>query len=354
MSLFIRDWSVVSPLGIGRSEFQSFIEQRTEQQATDWTSHPTYPTLFESFDKKKHLGKKGVRGMDQLGAYATTASQLLSQQTEALTDQDHSKVAVVLGTGTGSVKSQIEFIKDLHVQERVEWVDPIQFPQTVMNCAAGQVSIWHKFTGVNTTISSGYQSGVTACEYANNLFGQNRVDWALVGAAEEYSEYSRNMFPHASTHLHHDHPMGEGCAMLLASREKQEHTVAEILGSQRFAWLARQSSDQRSATLSQLIGDALQKVAGSIPVNRICFNAFSDDEHKVVQSLVQNNAVLNSAKTICSNALLGDCSSSTAIFQVCLLLATYPPSEAASIDLVLTNDVAGGVALTIIQQGVCE
>jgi len=354
MSLYVRDWTAVSPLGIGRAAFQSAVRNYLSDSTISGRVTSEAPTLFESFDKKLYLGKKGVRGMDRLGAYATIASHLLANETEELNNHDHSRIGVVLGTGTGSLKSQITFIEDLHVQERVEWVDPIQFPQTVMNCAAGQVSIWHRFTGVNMTVSSGYHSGVTACEYAGNLFRQNRVDWILVGSAEEHCQYSRNLFPHNRPELQKEQNLGEGCAMVLVSRQLQAETVAEIFGYQRYTYSARQSNRERIATLIYLIESRMAARKNTTTIRRICFNAFSDQEHELVNSLVNGSSKLTNAEIICSNTILADCLSSTNAFQLCLLLAANKLSAEPCIDTIITFDVSGGISLTFIQHGACE
>ena len=354
MSLYIHDWTTVSPLGIGLEDFKASVAMELPRCFDNLEATPKRSTVFESFDKKMHLGKKGVRGMDQLGAYATIASKLLVDRTDVLENHDSSRVGVILGTGTGSLKSQIEFIKELHTSERVEWVNPIQFPQTVMNCAAGQVSIWHKFTGVNATVSSGHHSAVTACNYAENLFAQDRLDWALVGSAEENCEYSSYLYLKNRPNLFKQHSLGEGCAMFLVSRKYHSESIAQVCKFERYAWLSRKTPEERTEILRQLIEESVSGLTES--VCRICYNAFSSQDHELVQSLLEQTSVLQSAQPICSNSIVADCFSSTAGFQLCLLLAIaleHPETtqQEQSVDISLTIDTSGGVAITVLKKG---
>lgn len=354
MSLFIYDWEVVSPVGIGKELFTQAVNEKLAQ-GDDFSSDGscTGSVVFEDFDKKAYLGKKGVRGMDNLGAYATVASHLMVGNRAAFTDDERARVGVVLGTGTGSVKSQLEFIQDLHVQEQVEWVNPIQFPQTVMNCAAGQVSIWHHFTGVNTTVSGGYHSGVTALEYASNALRQSRVDQVFVGCAEEHSPYAKYLFPVDDRALRGTQHLGEGCAMFLAGERCLNNNDAELFGFRRFAYFKRHSREKQIDDLSRAIGNVLQDRDGrESGLRRICFNRFSHAEEAVIEGVKQRLPEAKRAASWCSNTVVADCLSASTGFQLGLLMAANGFSEEAdSLDLAVTFDPSGGVAVSFLKHG---
>lgn len=354
MNIFIRDWEVVSPAGVGKQAFT-----QTARKALAAKNEPSVeadamgPFTFKDFDKKKYLGKKGVRGMDGLGAYATVASHLLVCSRPELLDSDRSRVGVVLGTGTGSVKSQIEFIRDLRVLEQVEWVDPIQFPQTVMNCAAGQVSIWHRFTGVNTTVSGGYHSGITAFEYAANALKQSRVDRVLVGCAEEYSPYSQCLLPVDGRDLRKTQRLGEGCVIFLAERQRTEESDIEVIGLQRLAYFNRYDPQQRVDGLVREITNTRRRNGlNKARLRRICFNRFSKLETEIVHELGSRLTDGITINLLCSNGVIADCMSATTGLQFGLLLAVGSlPDQAPGWDLVLTFDPSGGVAMSILRYG---
>src|SRR5699024_7600310 len=76
---------------------------------------------------------------------------------------------LVLGTHTGSAQSIMDFTRESLVSAKPFYVDPSLFPNTVMNCAAGQSAIWHQLKGPNTTIAGGRGTGLLALQYALRL-----------------------------------------------------------------------------------------------------------------------------------------------------------------------------------------
>ena len=55
----------------------------------------------------------------------------------------------------------------------------------MLNAAAGQVAIWHKLRGINTTIATGATSGVHALGYGMQMIRLGRADAVVAGGAEE-------------------------------------------------------------------------------------------------------------------------------------------------------------------------
>ncbi|MET1255383.1 beta-ketoacyl synthase chain length factor [Aliikangiella maris] len=344
MSMYIYDWSVVSPLAVGKEKFIEKINQLFVHNDLQFDE----AFRFEAFNRKDYLGKKGVRNMDELGAYATTASKLIvDSHLQAFANKN--EVGVILGTATGSIKSQVDFIRDIHEQEMIEWINPIQFPQTVMNCAAGQVSIWHQFTGVNTTISGGYQSTVSAFEYAANCFKNTRVKQLLVGGVEEYSDYSQALLP---KEIAHQQVLGEGCALFWVGNQSQSATDTQLLLSKRYAYFNRLESNEIVDKLAKEIHRILDnhRIESQL-ISHICFNQFTTRESQIVTQL--NQALTNgNAKQVCSNDYLADCLSATSGLQLALLLAdnSYTKQE-NSIAISVTFDPRGRVGLIILKTG---
>lgn len=346
MQLFIHDWTAVSPIGVGKEEFTKSVSQKFLIKKTSLSEH----VCFDSFNKKTHLGKKGVRNMDDLGAYATTASQLLVNENPYAFD-DKSQVGVILGTATGSIKSQVDFIRDIHEQEMIEWINPIQFPQTVMNCAAGQVSIWHQFTGVNATVSSGFHSGISAIEYANNAFNQQRINFALVGCAEEFSAYSNAILPKQDT-LSDKQKIGEGCAMFLVSNKALSKSDVEIIKAKRLSYFNRFSLNDKLEKLLSFILQTLEKHGlDNNELLNICFNCFSNDELSLVKEISKKLSP-NKTELLCSNDYVADCLSATSGMQTAILLAHRNISDSTNkYGLALSFDPSGRVGILILKYG---
>jgi 3-oxoacyl-[acyl-carrier-protein] synthase II len=70
------------------------------------------------------------------------------------------------------------------------YVNPMEFPNTVINSPAGQAAIKYKLRGVNSTISAGLVSGLYAIHYAAEFLRFGRATALLAGGVEELCEES--------------------------------------------------------------------------------------------------------------------------------------------------------------------
>lgn len=89
--------------------------------------------------------------------------------------------AFALGTTTGSAQSMMDFTRDSLTSEQPFFVDPARFPNTVMNCAAGQSAIWYQLKGPNATIAGGRTAALHALNYSRRLLGSGRARTVLCG-----------------------------------------------------------------------------------------------------------------------------------------------------------------------------
>src|SRR5690606_28313457 len=76
------------------------------------------------------------------------------------------RVGFSLGTRCGSVSGTAGFIRDTFVNKRPYMVNPVKFPNAVINCAASQAAIRIGAKAVNTTVSGGRMSGLLALRHA--------------------------------------------------------------------------------------------------------------------------------------------------------------------------------------------
>jgi 3-oxoacyl-[acyl-carrier-protein] synthase II len=144
------------------------------------------------FTPQTWLGTKGIRVLDRAARLLAVASQMaLSstglQQPEA--SEGDPDLGLVCGTMFGSVHSITSF--DWSGQtEGVNYVNPMEFPNTVINSPAGQAAIKFKLRGVNSTISAGLASGLFAIHYASEFLKFGRASALLAGGVEELCEES--------------------------------------------------------------------------------------------------------------------------------------------------------------------
>jgi len=212
-------WSVVSPLGSSSTDFAEGL--RTDRPAVAELDPARWPgpyrraCLVPGFDAVTALGRKGTRSMDRASALAVTAvGNLLNDGGARLSGVDDS-LGLALGTSIGSVQSTVDFTRDSLVNARPYLVDPARFPNTVMNCAAGQAAIWHRLKGPNATVAGGRATGLLVLRYASRLLRAGHATALLGGAVEEFSTARAWLRWHAGGRTDPDAVLGEGVALWL-------------------------------------------------------------------------------------------------------------------------------------------
>jgi 3-oxoacyl-[acyl-carrier-protein] synthase II len=149
-----------------------------------------------NFNPQPWLGNKGIRVLDRSARLLCVAAHMaltatgLQQQEGAEGDPN---LGMVCGTMFGSVHSITSFDWS-GVTEGPTYVNPMEFPNTVINSPAGQAAIKHKLRGVNSTISAGLVSGLYAIHYAAEFLRFGRATALLAGGVEELSEEAQVSF----------------------------------------------------------------------------------------------------------------------------------------------------------------
>ncbi|MFF5176404.1 beta-ketoacyl synthase N-terminal-like domain-containing protein [Micromonospora sp. NPDC000316] len=142
------------------------------------------------FDVRARLGRRGTSFYDRATALAVVAcGEALSDSGLTVDDTNRARIGMVLGTTVGSLKSTSDYSRETLVQEKPYLVNPMLFPNTVMNCAAGQAAIRHGLKGINATVTGGSLAFFHALRYAGNAIRRGYVDTMLVGAVEEFSAH---------------------------------------------------------------------------------------------------------------------------------------------------------------------
>ncbi|MFC5286674.1 beta-ketoacyl synthase N-terminal-like domain-containing protein [Actinokineospora guangxiensis] len=220
MRVAITAWSAQSAHSGGKSGFAGAVNRRRSAVADD-------RAVLADFDAREALGRKGTRSMDRLTGLAVhTVGGLLAEHAPERGASWSTDTALVLGTTTGSAESMMEFTRSALEGERPYHVDPARFPNTVMNCAAGQCAIWHGIRGPNTTLAGGHATGLHALTFARRLLDRGRARRVICGGVEEHSAARRDLERHASgAHA----PLGEGCAVQVIEPAGAPGALAEVL-----------------------------------------------------------------------------------------------------------------------------
>jgi 3-oxoacyl-[acyl-carrier-protein] synthase II len=140
---------------------------------------------IRDFAPRDYLGPRNLRPLDRTGQLAAVAAELaLADAGWPVAERDRQEVGLVLGTTFCSVRTIGEFDRRA-MRDGPEYASPLDFANTVINAAAGQVAIWHHLRGLNSTISTGAVSGLHAIGYASQMIRAGRATRLLAGGAEE-------------------------------------------------------------------------------------------------------------------------------------------------------------------------
>jgi 3-oxoacyl-[acyl-carrier-protein] synthase II len=196
-----------------------------------------------NFDPKPWLGNKGIRVLDRSARLLSVAAHMALTATglQQKDDEDGDpNLGLVCGTMFGSVHSITSFDWS-GVTEGPNYVNPMEFPNTVINSPAGQAAIKFKLRGVNSTISAGLVSGLYAIHYAAEFLRFGRATALLAGGVEELCEESFLSFARAGVISANGCPrpfgldrdgavLGEGSALwMLETAESAEARGAKAL-----------------------------------------------------------------------------------------------------------------------------
>lgn len=357
----ITAWSAVSPFGIGRTAFTSGMkEHRATLAPLDPVDHPDIPRpeacLVPGFDIRKELGRKGTRSMDRVtGLTVTAVGALLNESERNQRVGNGEGAAFALGTTTGSAQSMMDFTRDSLTGKQPFFVDPAQFPNTVMNCASGQSAIWYQLKGPNSTIAGGRSAGLHALNYARRLLTSGHAESVLCGTAEEFSSARAWLEHHSSDQGAQGAafalPLGEGSTMLLVepAGDDSQPVLADILAVELGVVIggevrpALTSCLRRALTQAEVSAEDVSVIARSAGTDR----AGEDERAALAHILGEHDAV-----HLAPHELIGDTGAAAGGFQLAALLAyaeTHPAKAAGRIGLVTSVDRTGSVGCALLR-----
>lgn len=203
MRIVVTGVGVISPIGAGVAEFESALyEGRGGCEAKT-----LFPDLMpggkagevRDFTPQQWLGAKGLRVLDRSARLLCVAAAMALRDSGLVQEQGSEgdpNLGLVCGTMFGSVHSIASFDWS-GLNDGPNLVNPMEFPNTVLNSPAGQAAIKHKLRGVNSTISAGLVSGLFAIHYAAEFLRFGRASALLAGGVEELAEESYLSFHRA-------------------------------------------------------------------------------------------------------------------------------------------------------------
>lgn len=329
---------VLASIGIGVEAFTAGLEAgRSGQTSVAGLFEEPMPSdkacYISDFETRKFLGKKGTSFLNRFTALTITACGMAIEHSGLkVTDDNRDQIGVVLGSAMGSAQSISNFTRETLIHDRPYLVNPVLFANATMNCAAGQSAIWHSLRAINTTVSGGQLSSLSALRYTLIAMRQGYANAILVGGAEELSPHMAWGFHHAGVLADTHTLVGEGCAIFVL--EDLETTLAagrtplvEILAceigmsSGEPAHNPRDTADRLAACIQR----ALQR-AGVTPdqVWALC-GGFTGN--KVLDRVEEEGICLALGRMptlqLRIKQLIGECYSAAGALQLAALLSLY-------------------------------
>jgi 3-oxoacyl-[acyl-carrier-protein] synthase II len=309
----------------------------------------------------EHLGTKGIGHLDRTTLLALVACKgALAALTPGLPEADRAMTGVVIGTSTGSIRSSSEFSRDTLVQARPYLVRANLFPNSVMNCCAGQVAIFNGLRGVNATLAGGHLSSLAAFRYAHNAIACGHVERALVGGVEELSAQSAWGW-HLTRALTPGTAVGEGCAVFVVESRRSaaqagRAPLAEILACELGSSGAPDPRHGVSIALTDCIERALRR--SGLSAQDIGEVALGAAGQRGLRSL-ERRAVLTALGALPPQAplvpVVGETFSASGALQVAALLSRWRrQSGTGAAALVTSVGHDGNVGCLIIRQPVTD
>jgi 3-oxoacyl-[acyl-carrier-protein] synthase II len=255
------------------------------------------------------------------------------------------RLGLVLGTGSGSVQSIMDFTRDSLTAEKPYHVDPARFPNTVMNRAAGQSAIWHHIKGPNTTIAGGWLTGLLALSYAVRIYRAGHCDRVLCGTAEEYTVQRAWLEWHAARtgpDPRPPGPLGEGGAVFLlespsSARQAGRTAVAKILAT-RFGGFGTQA--EAGGALAGCVRAALESAGVAASDVRVVAPLSADGALGIAEEAAVHRVLGATEPTwVRGRELFGDTSAAATGLHLAAALAVLGSDSARTGDLALVTGI---------------
>ena len=191
---------LVSPIGIGCEPFFEALCNRTVD-ADPFHDHRTLlnPTMLPDpcaaecydFDAKKYLGDKGLRNFDRLTKMLIVSAKLALEHAGIKQGGVHKvppeRIGLCSATAYGSLEAITEMVQITELEDP-RFLNPNRFPNTVINAAAGYVSIWEDLRAPNVTVVDGNCGALDAILNSETHLRYGRADAFVVGGGEALSE----------------------------------------------------------------------------------------------------------------------------------------------------------------------
>ena len=180
---------LVTPLGVGtQKNWEALLRGANGIGPVTRFDASRFATRFageiKGFDPLPFIEKKEVRKMDLFIQYAVVAAQLAVEDSGiAPASLEGEQTGVCIGSGIGGIGS-LEETHTVLLEKGPDRVSPFFLIQTIINEAAGQISIKYQAKGPNTATVTACSTGTHAIGDSFRMIARGEADIMFAGGAE--------------------------------------------------------------------------------------------------------------------------------------------------------------------------
>ena len=189
----VTGYGMLSPLGNNsETTWQNLLLGKSGISNIEHFDASTFPTRFaglvKNFDAEAYgISKKDTKKMDLFIQYGLAAGiQAFEHSGLEVTEANADRIGVAVGSGIGGL-SLIEENHTKYLKSGVRKLSPFFCPSTILNMAAGHLSIKLGLRGPNIAIVTACTSGVHNIGHAARMIAYGDADAMLAGGTEKAS-----------------------------------------------------------------------------------------------------------------------------------------------------------------------
>lgn len=135
-----------------------------------------------------------VRKYDRLSKLAVAVSvAAMKDSTLEINEENQFDVGILFGTAYGPMDAMIRFEKSI-IHDGIALGNAIDFPNTVVNAAAGYLSILKKIKGITTTFENGNIAAFNTISYGFELISSKQQSIVVATSADELNEELKSAY----------------------------------------------------------------------------------------------------------------------------------------------------------------
>jgi cylI protein len=256
-----------------QKDHSSFVQY--EEVASDFNDFKAL--RFKSAVPPKAINPAQFRKMDDLSKLvAVTTAKALETSQINMKKIDTSKVGIVFTTPSGPV-DVVEGIEKQITTEGYAHVSASRFPYTVMNAAAGMLSIMFKIKGPLSVISTN-AGAIDGIQYSKEIMKNDGLDYVLLVSAHQWTDMSL-MWWEQLGYNSTDYVGADYCSVQVLSRHKTGDNPI-LLGSKQLKY-----SNKTLHEISSIFDRSFKELISNLHLSPKDIKGIVWNERKKIDSL---------------------------------------------------------------------